>query len=560
MRQTKFLSAALFAAAAVIATPAANATVKVLGAGSSAMWQSAALGAYSLAGGSGSGAGHFTIKGTAGCTTNANCAQIHDSRSASILPEGGNLWVVWNSAQTEIWAYISVDSVVGNRAYFAVPRTTLQVDPAAESGSGFATNLIASALWGTDAANIPSTVYTALNNASITTAFTDIRPEDAKFAICRVLNALDTANYSGFGYGTGTTCSTLIGTQILSDFSSAVANPVNFNIKGTDPFTGDAVPASTTIDVGASPIVFIVNRTNPNGLGYGGAGTPTITNLTVPQAQLLWTGDHATPASCDTALWTGGPPTSVPVHVMQREPMSGTMNTTEFTTFRCGNTDPTSSSCPVTGHASYIYSQEQGVVPPPEGTTNTNNPLDLPCGIGTRQRAIGTSEMDSTAVLNTADSIGYTFWGYGNVAKLAGSYNYGYLTLNSIDPIQSSYSDGVLPTCTAPCPLPAGTSFPNLRNGTYTAWSVLRVVTNAATPTATKQLVVAIQDNITSVPDFVPFAAVGSDPGLQYYRSHFLRSGVSPNNGLSSEKEAGGDEGGMIEPVGPAPGVLNVHQ
>src|SRR5580700_11270246 len=100
MKKSKFLSAALFAAAVVIATPAMNAAavVKVLGAGSSAMWQTAALGAFEQL--AGSGAGHYTVKGS--CPTDGNCAQILDSRGShvtppvTILPEGGNLWVVWN--------------------------------------------------------------------------------------------------------------------------------------------------------------------------------------------------------------------------------------------------------------------------------------------------------------------------------------------------------------------------------------------------------------------------------------------------------------------------------
>ena len=74
-------------------------------------------------------------------------------------------------------------------------------------------------------------------------------------------------------------------------------------------------------------------------------------------------------------------------------------------------------------------------------------------------------------------------------------------------------------------------------------------------------LVTAIQDNVNStVPDFVPFKAVGDDPGLRYYRSHFLQSGQTPNNGLSGEREAGGDVGGCIEPVSAAPGILSCHQ
>lgn len=417
-------------------------------------------------------------------------------------------------------------------------------------------------MWGADATELPSAIYTALNNATVTTAFTDIRPEDAKFASCRTLNALNSTTYSGLGYGTGTTCTTLIGTQILSNFSTTVANPVNFNIKGADPFTGKAIAAYTTVDVGASPIVFIVNRSNSAGLGYPAPGTPGITNLTVSEAKTLWSGTE-----CDTNAFVGGPPTNTPVYVMLREPMSGTMNTTEFTTFRCGKT---TGGCAITGN-SEDNSQEKGIVPPAQGTTNANNPLNLPCaaGGGSRERAIGTGEMVGTAVKNTTDSIGYTFWGYGNVSKIAGTTSYGYLTLDNVDPIQGAYTNGELPLCVSStgvsgvCPATPGTSFPNVRNGTYTAWSILRVVTNASgvNLTNTKLLVTAIQDNVnTTVPDFVPFNAVGGDPGMKYYRSHYLQSAVAANNGLSGEKEAGGDVGGCIEPVGPAPGVLSCHQ
>jgi hypothetical protein len=53
---------------------------------------------------------------------------------------------------------------------------------------------------------------------------------------------------------------------------------------------------------------------------------------------------------------------------------------------------------------------------------------------------------------------------------------------------------------------------------------------------------------------------VGGDPGLKYYRSHYLQSTYAPNNGLSGEKESGGDVGGCIEAIGAAPGILSCHQ
>ena len=132
-----------------------------------------------------------------------------------------------------------------------------------------------------------------------------------------------------------------------------------------------------------------------------------------------------------------------------------------------------------------------------------------------------------------------------------------------MDPIFSSHGNGNLPTCAAPCPVPTGTSFPNLRNGRYRAGSVLRVVTDVSgtNHANASQLVSAIQATAnTTLPDLVPFKPIGSDPGLKYYRSHYTQSAIAPNNGLSGQKESGGDMGGCIEFVGPAPEILNCHQ
>jgi hypothetical protein len=542
MRKMTFLS--VLTAVAAIFVPFANAktTVKILGAGSSAIWQTAAIGAFNeLAGGSAEGAQHYTVKGT--CTS-GNCAQIHDVRSSSILLEGGNLWVVWNSAQTQVWAYISVDSVVGNRSFFAAPRAQLQIDPETETLAG--QGLISASLWGADAGGLPTKVYDALNNAPLTTAFTDIRPEDAKMAECRVAStlgaALPTGYYGGKGLGYGTSCTTLQPASIQSEVvAGTTANPVDFNLSGTDPFTGQNIPSYTTIGVGASPIVFVINRTNSNGLGQAGF----FTNMAQANLQALFSG-----AECDSNAFLDHGPLNVPVEVVLREPLSGTMNTTEYTTFYTNTSK---------------MSQETNVNPA------SDNPLNKPCvlGGGKRVRAIGTGQEISNGVKPNNDSIGYAFFSYGNVAPLSanpgGNPDYGYLQVNGVDPISStgSYTNGNLPWCNAPCPAAAGTSFPNLRNGTYPAWSLLRVVTDASGKNAfnTKALVDAIQENINStVPDFVPFVAVSGDPGLQIYRSHFKQATIAPNNGLGGGTEKGGDVGGCIEPVGPPPGTTNCHQ
>lgn len=594
MKVSTFFSTAVLAVG-VAAAPLANAatTVKVLGAGSSAMWQTAATGAWNqLAGGPAGGAQYFTIKGT--CTGTNNCAQIADGRNGSIVPQTGNIWIVWNKAATEVWAYISVDSVVGNRSFFAVPRTTLQLDPLLTTGPLNSGNeqLIAAALFQgqVQATLVPTAVFNALNNHAITTAFTDIRPEDAHFANCRVLNQLDPVAYTGLGYGSGTTCTTQVGTNILSSFSSAFAQPVNFNITGNDPITSQKVTAYSTTDVGASPVVYIVNRNNTNGLGSGltvssgivTGGTPNITNITLTSLQSLFSGQEA-----DLNLFGVPGLPNGPVNVVQREAMSGTMNTHEFTNIRCGG--PTPGPC-VDGTVTGL-SQEFGINPnaagqncaglpasTPANNTTCDNPLGLQATLdggiaGYRYRGIGTGELVGTGVKNVVDSVGYTFFGYGNVSKLTNANlnaAYGYLTLNGVDPIQSAYTNGELPWCassegTGICPAAPGSTFPNLRNGSYRSWSMLRVVTDATTVnrsnyTNTQNLVSAIQNNVnTTTPDFVPFKTVGGDPGMTYYRSHFKQTQQlgTTSNGLCSTKEIGGDVGGYIVPVPscPAPAV-----
>ena len=534
MSKVNLLFAGALAAAAISVVPVANATtVQVLGAGSSALFNTASLGAYSLAG---AGALHYTTKGS--CTS-GNCAQIFDSRQAGILPEAGNLAVVWSADQSKVWAYLSVDSVVGDRSFFAVPRTVLQLD--AETETGASQQLIAASLWGADQTALPAAIYAALNNATLTAAFTDIRPEDAKAAIVRVLSPLNTTDYSGLGYNTA---DPNVGTPIVSSFTTSQANPVNFNINGTDPITGKPVPVFATISVGASPVVIVVNKMNASGLGAAGVTGTNPTSLRAVYQGMV----------CNSKELTGSTSVpNVPLTVVLREPLSGTMNTFEYTNIRV-KADPDSS-------------QEYGVNP----ALPNNNPLDLSCpagnaGTGTRRRAIGTGEVIKNGILLIPDSVGYTFFSYGNVQPISGSSNFGYLTLNGIDPIQKTYTTGQLPTCANPCPATPGASFPNLRNGSYRSWSVLRAVTDGQSVNVTNYnnvsaLVSAIQSNInSSVPDFVPFNPVGGDPGLLLYRSHFFQAGVAPNNGLSGEKESGGDEGGCIEKKGPAPGVLNCHQ
>jgi hypothetical protein len=548
-RANSVVAGLVLAATAIVPAAKAAVTIELNAVGASAAWTTAAIGVYDQL--AGAGAGHYTVKGT--CPS-GNCAQIHDVRSTSIPPDGGNLWVVWNAAQTEVWAYTSVDAIVGIRAFMANPIAQLQIDPGTESTVP-GQNLIATTLWGSDATSLPAAIYTALNNAPFTAALSGLRPEDGKFISARVLSPLNTTNYSGLGYGTGPT--TLIGTEILSSFSSSTANPEAFNIKGTDPFTGLAIKAWTTLDIGAQATIFVTNRTNASGLGAGvSGGTPIFTDISNSEAQTIFEGQE-----CDGNAFNAlGAPANFPITAILTEPLGANANVPEYSIFRCGKT---TGGCPITGNTQ-DNSQEEGVNP----ALANNNPLNLPCATvggvtGTRRRAIGVSEDVSSGIAKVADSIAYISFSYSNVSKIAGSTNFGYLTRNGVDPIQATYTNGELPLCASPCPVTPGSSFPNVRNGTYKDWTIVMAITNASgiNLTRTKLVVSAIQANLNNtVPDFIPTVAVGGDPGLKYYRSHYLQAAVAANNGLGGQKEAGGDVGGCIEPVGPPPGVLSCHQ
>jgi hypothetical protein len=550
-----------FLLVAGLVVPASNAqTVEFIGAGSSAMWQEFALAAVNDPLLNGPGSHHWTTKGK--CPDGSNCAQAFDSRSGpggSVSDhQGGNLWVVWNAAQTRVWAYLAVDSVVGNRLFFASPRAALEIDSnALKLGSSL--NLINPALfkYGSSASStdtscpagvktcddssLPTKIFDALNNAPITAAMTDIRPEDALFASNRV-NCPPPVNLGCLGYGNS---GKPVGNGIQSAFSSSEATPVKYAITGSDPVSGDPIPAWSTYPVGAQPIIILVNRSNTaTGLGQTKGGKFVISNVThSPQLQTIFSG-----ANCSTSVFAGAG--AHPIFPILREPMSGTMNTFEFTNL----TNPVAAN-------GFPNSQETNV--------GTNNPLETACsaGGGKRYRAIGTGEEaaavldgDGSTIFNGVDSIGYVFFSYGNVSKLAGNPSYGYLTLDGVDPLVGNpghTTNGELPVCALPCPAKPNTTFINLRKGNYRSFSFVRLVTDTTGALPAANLVKAAQTDINLyVPDFVPYVPANGDEGMQVYRSHFTvpNTGIAklPNNGITGgfhdpSGESGGDVGGCIE-------------
>jgi hypothetical protein len=389
----------------------------------------------------------------------------------------------------------------------------------------------------------------------VSVAATDIRPEDGLFAECRAnavlgggLDGLDGLGYgnnsNSGGSGGGASCpsfgaplSQLVGNPIVSGLpgSSSTANNLAFNIAGTDPFSGTAIPVPTTVAVGAAPIIFITSRSG---------ALATITNGSDAQLQSVFSG-----ANCNASALGG----SGAIQAYLREPLSGTMNTTEYTVFRRPNQDGTS--------------QETGV--------NANKLSNSPCsgGGGGRTRGIGTGEVVKGVFNSNAnfgmDGVAYVFFSYGNVSSISNSSSFGYLQLNGVDGIFANYAGGdpgepgngtipgaanLPPSCQPggfPCPESAiwagGKSFPNLRAGTYRAWSVLRMISNG--PALTSAQILVSKSNlyvVQSTPDYVPFAAVKSgittlDPGFPLQRSHY---GPGARNG---GPEKGRDEGGCIQ-------------
>lgn len=599
---------------------AANrATIKLMVAGSSALWQAMALGAYQYNGTAGNcptGAVKPCYHYTSGSNFNLTDTRPKTYGGApSNVVDNGQIWIIWDSHTTangtvgtfqtpNVWAFVRVDTAVGDRCYFAHPRCNVAVPvtntwPAPGAG-------INSALWGSD--TDPNNCGGTCNGGSVVTAFeaaagvlvnsaaSDIRPEDALWATCRANSNLGLPQ--GLGYNTAIpagrcpTASTpkadLLGTAIVSQVNTNhTATPVAWNISGTDPYSGTSIPPFSTVNIGAEPLVFI------GAINHGGSLT-TVDDVTDSGVQAVFSG-----TTCNaTAL---GASSGDPLTVYLREALSGTMNTMEYTVFAY----PDFSG----------KSQETGIDP----SLAADNPLNNACagGGGTRKRGVGTGDV-VTGVYNdgqatTTDAISYTFFSYGNITNGTKSINdsakYKYFTLNGVDPLFHKYvhtagqafkdpgqpnaSVGEIPgpadnaTCPGigfPCPenviWNGGLSFPNIRNGAYRAWSLMRFVADGAALAAAKTLLASAQTVAASTtPDFVPYAPVLAkptanppippDPGLTLLRSHYqqidnngVHLGAAPLNDSTTGQDKGGDVGGCIEHQ--VPGAIRtlaiVHQ
>jgi len=238
----------------------------------------------------------------------AGSAYCYDTRTNTALVspvnQNGSLWIVWVEDVTagtalDAWVYLSVDSTVGIRCFLARPQANL-VLTAGEGTAG--ANTILSTLFANDTLDTPldAAILNLVNQPSgipFTAAMTDIRPEDALLATYRALGSTrdgsgnpgdtvpETAGSYGppywdiysfaLGYGNfnaaSEAASTGMGSLIHSGEpgSGQSVQPVLYGLPGlNDPLSGETV--SNTIQVfpvGESPIIFAVNRSNPDGFG-----------------------------------------------------------------------------------------------------------------------------------------------------------------------------------------------------------------------------------------------------------------------------------------------------
>jgi hypothetical protein len=294
--------------------------------------------------------------------------------------------------------------------------------------------------------------------------------------------------------------------------------------------------------------------------------------------------------------------TAEPITLFLREPTSGTYNTTEYTEIRRYGTPGGSSGTNGSGtyESTPYISQESNVI---VGQADMD-PLDLQCPAkfggegssteGVRERGIGTSEVltgpnfgvagfesSGDGVAYTPDSIAYAFFSFGNVSHWAHNVNFGYLMIDAVDPLFTAYDGsggepgqpvnfystgptgwGELPNCggsgqpecTAAAIWGSVPSYPHLRDGTYPAWSELRLIcdpsdtlapparcTPANDPLGAEAMVQHLQwdihnNNTGGVPDYIPFSdaasgALSFNPpygDANYIRSHFQLFG--PND------------------------------
>lgn len=462
--------------------------------------------------------------------------------------ENGQVWIAWtNDASPKVYLYLQTDSVVGIR--LLSNGGTIQGVGANNPTNVSNTGLI-NPSGSTQVTNVPNSIWNVLKTA-LNAAGTDIRPEDAYFATLRAgTNGLSPvvsgSQYYGLGYPYATTSAT---STIGSYYSSSTFNVTNFSL-----------PSSYSVyTVGAAPVVFAVVDTTNSGVGFGANNG---TNFKISDINSGVLANFLDGTYSRTQDVSGLAATNEPVTVLIREPLSGTYNTVEY---NVPNTLENKTSQDVG------LNQQAGQKNVTSGGYVASNPLNIATASGgARTRVIGTGEalnaLFHTGALSSYPSgsvLGYAFWSVGNFKNAYNNYPWSpssgegahYLTVDAVDPLQTNYTNGEIPTATNG--LLGNINFQNVIDGKYPVWSFLRLV-SIGSSTGASDLATAAQNFVsfgtsTSQPDFVPISST-TYPAYNsiVVRSHFTPPGgvtlVSTlSNGVGAElAESGGDVGGVV--------------
>jgi hypothetical protein len=525
---------------AALATVAVGQTVQFLGGGSSAMFLELGQAAQSS-----------SVTATPCVWTHssdANVVHARDNRPALFPPnppidELGDIWITWGpgtgtcaapAGNFDIYAYTSLDSVLGVRCYFEVDDSIpnhgcvqiLAVAPGT-AGENKLCNVSGPCVYGPDTP-LPPAVGSALHLRHWFAAGTDILPGDAKFALVRMFTPCGQILYrqafgqalrdtKGLGYSGAIPG---IGEAVLSFFSDSEFHPLDFNFEGDDPInTGQPVRPYSITTLGAKPIIVAVSPAG--GTAIGAATDITGFNLTLITAGVI---------GRTTDLI--GPTTTLPVTTLINEPLSGPYNVMEYSV-------PNSSQ----------FHTSQDVANCNSSGGVGSNAMDLQSTNGqipaVRVRVLATGEMITQlqAAPTAGDQrLGYFYWSAANAAKFTAS-NGKYLTVNGVDPLQDTYTDGVLPGVDSLHPL-GNVTFKWLNAGDYPIWSVLRIISQSPTPVGVSNLISAAEQLNVSQHNFI------SAPHLQVWHSHYYLPTVGYGVGAVGTTIA------TVNDLCPAPGAL----
>jgi hypothetical protein len=533
-------------------TATAPPSLQAIIAGSTAFWSEAGEAAYTLGG----------TTTTCAWTTSAavdDSSFVIDQRVPPLpqyLPlsiDYGALWVTWTPGTaggtcaapdntSQVWAYIGLDSVVGDRCFFAQPQCTLNVGSINQS-EGAITPLSpgtagANALPGITDTPLPAGVLAAFNGQTISMAATDILPVDARFASYAALALCGTlgpgTQFNGLGYGPDQDYGyrSFSPAPIRSYFSGNYTNVNDFNVYGTDPASGNPIPAYSITPVGAIPVIVAVNTSNPNGFG-----SSQVANVGRADLGLLFTNLFLRTADAIAQPFAGTGATYYGLSALIPSPLSGSYNIFEHS---------------ITNSKELYRSLEFNNCNSDGGVLA--NPLTSSRNIGSntayRHRVIGTNEMLSE-LQSTQDSIGFELWSAEN---FAGTTNLKYVSVDGVDPLFNTYSDGTIPQ--SGNGLLPNVTLSHVVDGSYPIWNEERLISSPSSAGVAATFASYTQSQLSfgagaTRPDFIP------DPQLNVFHIHFAPFGVTFNAtntasdgpkvcGAGSNPEDGGDVGGLV--------------